>query len=165
MNTTLIEVIHSLSGDVAEAQYEADVLEAVVKQNAKDEDMFYASFMAQNAGDRYKQWASSSTPSGARKAIEAEIIAKFSYKPLHNLLQDQIDLAAAQQRVRQLRAELTAYTMRYYGEFADAFGTMQRVFAHEQLHGVAQANLPLVPTPGRTPPPPPGAKPWEKSTQ
>jgi len=154
MNAPLIETIYQLSMDVATAQYEADVLEAVVKQNAKDEDMFYAAFIAQNAGDQYKQWASSSTPSGARKAIEVDIASRFNYKPLHNLLQDQIDLAAAQQRVRQMRAELTMYTMRYYGEFADTFGTMQKVFAPEQLHGVAQANLPLVPTP--TVP-----KPWE----
>jgi len=154
MNKELIQVAYDLAIDVADAQYAADVLEAVVKQNAKDEDMFYAAFMASNSGDQYKQWSSSSTPSGARKAIEADIMARFGYKPLHNLLQDQIDLAAAQQRVRQLRAELTMHTMRYYGEFADTFGTMQRVFAPEQLHAVAHQVLPVVPTPKWTPQPP-----------
>jgi len=154
VNNSLIETAYQLAIDVAEAQYSADVLEAVVKQNAKDEDMFYAAFMANNAGDQYKQWSSSSTPPGVRKAIEADIIARCGYKPLHDLLQDQIDLAAAQQRVRQLRAELTMYTMRYYGEFADTFGTMQKVFAPEQLHAAAQQVLPVVPAPKWTPQPP-----------
>ena len=46
MNNSLIETAYQLAIDVAEAQCNADVLEAVVKQNAKDEDMFYAAFRA-----------------------------------------------------------------------------------------------------------------------
>ena len=154
MNNELIETIYQLSIAADKAKYDADVLDATVKQHTKDEEMHYAAFLATNAGDQYKQWSSSSTPANARKAIEADILARFGYKPMYVTLQEQIDLAAAEQRYRNLRSDLTMYTMRYYGEFADTFGTMQKVFAPEQLHAVAQSVLPVVPTPKWTPPPP-----------
>lgn len=153
MNSSLIDTAYQLSIAADQAKYEVEVLDATVKQHAKDEEMYYAAFLANNAGDQYKQWSSSSTPANARKAIEADILARFRYVPLYDTLQEQIDLAAANQRYRNLRTELTMYTMRYYGEFADAFGTMQKVFAPEQLHAVAQQVLPIVPAPKWTPPP------------
>jgi hypothetical protein len=155
MNSSLIDAAYQVSIAADKAKYDADVLDATVKQHAKDEEMHYAAFIANNAGDQYKQWASSSTPANARKAIEADIVARFSYKPLYDTTQDQIDLAAAQMRYRNQRTELTMYTMTYYNEFADTFGTMQRVFAPEQLHAVAQQVLPVVPAPKFTPPPVP----------
>ena len=151
MNNSLIETAYELSIAADEAKYQADVLDATVKHHAKDEELHYAAFLAANAGDQYKQWASSSTPANARKAIEADILAKFRNVPLYDTLQEQIDLAAAEQRYRNLRTELTMYTMRYYGEFADTFGTMQKVFTPEQLHAVAQRVLPVVPAPKWTP--------------
>lgn len=157
MNTDLINTIHELAHAVADAQYEVDVLEAVIKQHANDEEMHYAAFVMSNAGDQAKALSSSSTTSMARKGIEAGIVATFGYKPLYNATQEQIDLAAAQQRVRLLRAEHTMYTQRFYGEFADVFGTMKKVFSVEGLVGIASSSLPLVPTPA----PPPIPKPWE----
>ena len=154
MNNSLIEIAYQLSIAADKAKYDADVLDATVKQHAKDEEMHLAAFLAANAGDQYKQWSSSSTPANARKAIEADIMARFNYVPLYNTLQEQIDLAAAELRYRNLRTELTMHTMRYYGEFADAFGTMQQIFSPEQLHAVAQQVLPVVPAPKWTPPPP-----------
>jgi len=154
MNSELIDTVYLTSLAADKAKKEVDVLDATIKQNAKDEEMHYAAFVANNAGDQYKQWASSSTPANARKAIEADIVTRFSYKPLHNATQDQIDLAAAELRYRNLRSELTMYTMQYYSEFADAFGTMKKVFNVEGLGSVAASVLPLVPTP--TIP-----KPWE----
>lgn len=153
MNRELIEAIHSLALDIADAQYAVDVLEAVIKQHKEEDEIHYASFIFANAGDQAKALGSSSTVSLARKAIEADIALRCGYKPIYDAMQEQLDLAAANQRVRQLRAEHTMYTMRYYGEFADAFGTMQKVFAPEQLHAVAQQVLPVVPAPRWTPPP------------
>lgn len=153
MNNSLIETAYQTSIAADNAKYEVDVLDATIKQHAKDEELHYAAFLAANAGDQYKQWSSSSTPANARKAIEADIMARFNYVPLYNTLQEQIDLAAAELRYRNLRTELTMYTMRYYGEFADVFGAMQQIFSPEQLHAVAQQVLPVVPTPRWTPPP------------
>lgn len=158
MNNDLITTIYELGLRVADAQYDVDVLEAVIKKYAADEEMHCAAFVMTNAGDQAKALSSGSTTSLARKAIEADIIARFSYVPFYDAVQMQIDLAAAQQRVRQLRAEHTMYTMRFYGEFADVFGTMKKVFNTEQLHGIAASALPLVPAP--QPP-----RPWEKSQQ
>lgn len=153
MNNSLIDVIHSLALDIADAQYTVDVLEAVIKQHKEEDEIHYAAFIFNNAGDQEKALSSSSTVSLKRKAIEADIALRFGYKPIYDVMQEQLDLAAANQRVRQLRAEHTMYTMRYYGEFADAFGTMQNVFAPEQLHSQAQQALPVVPAPRWTPQP------------
>jgi len=154
MNNSLIDVIHSLALDIADAQYTVDVLEAVIKQHKEEDEIHYAAFIFSNAGDQEKALSSSSTVSLKRKAIEADIALRFGYKPIYDATQEQLDLAAANQRVRQLRAEHTMHTMRYYGEFADAFGTMQKVFALEQLRAVAQQVLPVVPAPKWTPQPP-----------
>lgn len=152
MNSSLIDTAYQIGLAMNSAQYEADVLEAEIKQHAKDEEANYAAFIVANAGDQYKALSSSSTVALVRKAIEADIVARYGYKPLYNTLQDQIDLAAAQQRYRNLRVEWAMHTNHFYDEFADTFGTMKKVFAPEQLPGVAQSVLPLVPP----------AKPWGK---
>lgn len=152
-------MIYELGLRVADAQYDVDVLEAVIKKYAADEEVHYAAFVMANAGDQFKALSSSSTVSLARKAIEADIVARFGYVPIYDAMQLQIDLAAAKKRVRNLRDERDMYTNRFYGEFADVFGTMKKVFNSEGLNELARTVLPLVPTPVQPP------KPWEKSQQ
>lgn len=158
MNNDLILQINELAHTVADAQYEVDVLEAIIKKHTEEEEMHRASFVMANAGDQYKALSSSSTVSLARKAIEADILARHSYVPLYDTFQEQIDLAAAQQRLRVTRSEHTMYTMRFYGEFADVFGTMKSVFTADSLNSVAMSVLPIAPTPARVVSAP---KPWE----
>lgn len=158
MNTDLINTIYQLANAIANAQYEVDVLEAVIKQHAANEEMHYAAFVMGNAGDQAKQLSSSSTVSLARKAIEADIVSRFGYVPLYDVTQEQIDLAAAKQRVRNIRDEHTMHAMRFYGEFADVFGTMKSVFAVDGLNSVAMSVLPVAPTPTQVVSVP---KPWE----
>ena len=52
MNSELIDAIHSLALDIADAQYAVDVLEAVIKQHKEEDEIHYAAFIFNNAGDQ-----------------------------------------------------------------------------------------------------------------
>lgn len=147
MNNELIDTIRNLALQVAEAQYAADSLDIILKTAAEEEETHRASCLYANAGDDEKVLSSSSTVAAKRKAIEAAILERIQYEPLHNLDQLRYDKLAAERRLRQLRADHTAATMRFYGEFADRFGTMQQVFSAEALTPAAGRVLPIVPTP------------------
>lgn len=149
MNNELIDTIRNLALQVAEAQYAADSLDIILKTAAEEEETHRVSCLYANAGDDEKALSSSSTVAAKRKALEVFILKRVGYKPLHNLDQLRYDKLAAEQRLRQLRADHTAATMRFYGEFADRFGTMQQVFSAEALTPAAGRVLPIVPTPVR----------------
>lgn len=147
MNNELIDTIRNLALQVAEAQYDVDALEINLKTAIEEEETHRASCLYANAGEDEKALSSSSTVASKRKMLEAFILGRIRYKPMHNLDQLRYDKLAAEQRLRQLRADHTAATMRFYGEFADRFGTMQQVFTTEALTPAAGRVLPIVPTP------------------
>lgn len=149
MNNELIDTIRNLALQVAEAQYDVDALEIVLKTAIEEEERNRVWCLYSEAGDRAKELSSSSTVAARRKFIETDILGTADYKPLHNLDQLRYDKLAAEQRLRQLRADHTAATMRFYAAFADRFGTMQQVFSAEALTPAAGRVLPIVPTPVR----------------
>ncbi len=149
MNNELIDTIRNLALQVAEAQYSADAQDIILKNAVEEEEAHRVSCLYAAAGDDEKALSSSSTVAAKRKAIEVFILKRIQYKPLHDLDQLRYDKLAAEQRYRQLRADHVAATMRFYGEFADRFGTMQQVFSAEALTPAAGRVLPIVPTPVR----------------